>query len=612
MLPFAMGESGFSRAALIRSSVLSLLWLFAVPLLSALFFSHADSRYDAPYLEHLAKAERQGRVTARTAAFYRQNPPSKLCRLNPSAARMRLRLPCSTYDQFYWARRVAWGCILSGLAAMLLMGLLLAISLRSQSAQLHSFRFGWWTLKLLGALQIAAQGLLVVALSYWVTALWMKVYVPKLILAAALLALIGVGLVIKGIFTRTPRVPAPIEGRLVDETAAPALWQRIRDLCARVHTAPPDHLVVGIDANFFVTEHALTLDKKLLEGRTLYVSLPLLAVLAREEADAVLAHEMAHFSGDDTLYSRKLSPLLDRYVRYLQALHGGVVTLPVFQFMLAYWTLFQLSLSRTARQRELRADRLASEQTSANAVARALLKIAAYCSFRDKVEGEILKDDAFAPELAVAHKIASGFTSYAKSPELDELFDQDPHDFGHPFDTHPPLSTRVRAVEASIGRDQYRDVVLEAPEDTWRDSIEDASSIEDALWQAHEERLGAAQQMMLAYRLLPANDEERALVAKSFPELTFAGEPGGPTLVLDCERLRSDDGGTDLRLADITKAQLVERTFREYLQLELDGGAEHTICISRLEGKGKPFLADFGRYYERALVAKQHIQTAEV
>ena len=73
-------------------------------------------------------------------------------------------------------------------------------------------------------------------------------------------------------------------------------------------------------------------------------------VLQGAEADAVMAHEMAHFSGQDTLYSKKISPLLSRYGLYLQALYAGGISRPVYYYMLCFRGLFEISLRRLGRQ----------------------------------------------------------------------------------------------------------------------------------------------------------------------------------------------------------------------------------------------------------------------
>ena len=180
-----------------------------------------------------------------------------------------------------------------------------------------------------------------------------------------------------------------VEGELLTRAASPALWARVDGLCRKLGTRPCDNIIGGIDDNFFVTEHPVQLGDRVLRGRTLFVSLSLLKRLAKPEADAILAHEAAHFSGGDTEYSKKTSPMLARFQNYLQALHEGGLSRPVFSFMLLYWSLLQLGLSRSSREREFRADKLAAEATSPASMANALCKVAAYSSYRGRVEASL-------------------------------------------------------------------------------------------------------------------------------------------------------------------------------------------------------------------------------
>ena len=226
---------------------------------------------------------------------------------------------------------------------------------RSQNALYWSLRLSWNILRWFALIQVIGQGVLAVALSFWVTAFWAERYYVKLIAVAAILALCAVVLLIAAIFRKLPAY-TEFNGRLLKKETAPALWQRISQMAQKLGIAPPDNFFVGIDDNFFVTEHPVKVGETRYEGRTLFASLSLLKALSRSEADAVLAHELGHFSGEDTLYSRRTSPLLGKYIHYLDALYKGVISRPVFYFMFFFWNLYQISLNKLRREREFRAD----------------------------------------------------------------------------------------------------------------------------------------------------------------------------------------------------------------------------------------------------------------
>ena len=93
----------------------------------------------------------------------------------------------------------------------------------------------------------------------------------------------------------------------------PALWDLAEQCADIVGSAPPDNILVGMSANFYVTENSVSLvgqwRSPVVAGRTLYVSAPLLRLMNRAETSAVLAHEFAHFTGRDTVYSTQIAPV---------------------------------------------------------------------------------------------------------------------------------------------------------------------------------------------------------------------------------------------------------------------------------------------------------------
>lgn len=107
------------------------------------------------------------------------------------------------YATFRWMIRLSILSILASMAVFALAGLCVLLSLRSQRSQYLSLSIGWQVLRIYAALQTAVQGILIVALSYWVTALWAHRYYPKLILVAGGLAVIGIIAVVAAIFKRT-------------------------------------------------------------------------------------------------------------------------------------------------------------------------------------------------------------------------------------------------------------------------------------------------------------------------------------------------------------------------------------------------------------------------
>jgi Zn-dependent protease with chaperone function len=593
-----------SKFGFAKTFVLPSLLVFLVPVLSFFFFRHAEKRYNDQAREAILKdiqADRSLSAEKRSKAieFFTAVPISELAKHDETAGMFAGR---TSFDLavFRWAIRLSALSILGGVAVFVFAGVCVLLSLHSQLVQYLTLSAGWHVLRIYGALQVVVQGALLVALSFWVTALWFKIYSVKLIVIVAVLALTAVVLVIRGIFKRLDD-RFEVEGTVLAPEIAGPLWDQLRSLCVKIGTNPPDQIVAGIDDNFFVTEQPVTIDGKTLHGRTLYVSLTLLKQLNGHEADAVLAHEMAHFSGGDTVYSGKISPLLIRYGNYLEMLRQGPVTLPVFQFMLCFRALFELSLRRLGRQREFRADGIAAETVSSEAFAGGLLRIIAYSKYRQQVEQSLFEHERALETADIGARVECGFPAYAASfalkPELGS------EEVPHPFDTHPPLAQRLDAVGASLGSSGTSSLLAEPGDGHWYRNIKDADHIERRQWDQFETRFREFHTKMLPYRFLPKTDEERAIVVAAFPELSFAGKDA--KLTMDHEKMQHSSWPGPLLFAEIVNLLLSDKGV---LSVQFEGGGKRGRDIKMKDfGKSQQQILDaINQYYSRYRMAVEY------
>ncbi len=593
---------------ILRTYALPALWVFALPLFGLWFTNHATDRFDREVLSAIESqisqdAEIDEAEREQSLEFFRAVPASAACLSTEeelAGYRRSLGEACSDMQQFGWMRRLAIASILVGLASALLALLCAGAAFVSRPFQYGSFLVGWNVLRITGALQTLGQGVLAVWLSYWMTAVWFNSYYPKLIGVVGLLAAFAIFQVVAAIFRRPP-MDFEVEAEVLEEAHAPELWAHVRQLCEKLKTPPPDHILAGIDTNFFVTESEVHVAGRVLTGRTLYVSLSLLRMLERSEADAVLAHEMGHLLGGDTGHGKRLAPMLAHFGHYLHALREGGLTLPIFHFMVAYRGVFELSLGRSRRESELAADRLAASLTSGRDIARSLVKVGAYASFRDRVEADLFSSREQQRNVAIAERVALGFAQYAGSPVVHE-------DLGgsvtpHPFDSHPPLVARLENVGEKLAQDDVVRVLLEPSTSSWVSAILEADAIEARLWGAYEARFTQAHDLMLAYRYEPSNEAERQHVEKHFPPLTFAGKEDKLEVRLDFAQVSCTEWeeGT-IRLDQVQEATTEERMFKKYLDLRLKEGAlfkdKRSICLSKLQD-ADGMLRAFGQYFGR-------------
>ncbi|ONG50086.1 hypothetical protein BKE38_19460 [Pseudoroseomonas deserti] len=364
-----------------------------------------------------------------------------------------------------------WTMLAGGLAAALgAAGLLAAIVIgRLGRASRRALLSGFELVRRILPAQMAAQILLItaaalLALGFETAGLWhagklsqgdMKLMGVALFLGAgALVVLVQALRQLRTAWRLFTPDPLPVFGRRLDRVAAPGLWARIDRLAAAAGAAPPDHLVVGLTEGFFVTSSDVELQPngETLEGRTLYLPLPQMAMLDAAESGAIIGHELGHFTGEDTDYSRRFVPIHAGVLRSLQAVaasDGGnglnaILTRPALLLGAFFLQQFDHAVHHWSRLREFAADAVGARVTSAPAAASALLRSSAIAP---RIH-EVLVAARDAPGERGSRDLLAEMLAAAAERGLDDpsrhLEDRQPH----PTDTHPPDSQRL----ASLGQ----------------------------------------------------------------------------------------------------------------------------------------------------------------
>ena len=242
--------------------------------------------------------------------------------------------------------------------------------------------------------------------------------------------------------------PLPLLGRAISEAEARGLWTVVDGLAARLGALRPDRVVLGLTGGFFVSSGPKLLRPAgvILEGRTLYIPLPFLPLLRSDELDAVIAHELGHFSGADTDWSQRFLPIYAGVARSLDAVAGGgagrsPVTGPAFRLGLFAMDQFHHAVRHWSRLREFAADAAGAQVTSADASARALLRVGAAAP---RI-AEVLKAAAGAPD-AAGSDLVSAVLDHACARGLDDPAAHLETGPSHPTDTHPSTYQRLLAL----------------------------------------------------------------------------------------------------------------------------------------------------------------------
>ena len=212
----------------------------------------------------------------------------------------------------------------------------------------------------------------------------------KLIIAGLCVAAGAIGVAVnsvrqlrRALSAFTPH-PMQVLGRAVTPAEAPALWDFLRGIALRQGAAVPDNIVLGLTEGFFVTQSKVCIlpEERLLAGQTLYVPATMLPLLSRGEVEAVVAHELAHFTGEDTQYSQHFLPLFASMSRSMAAVAGRQRTRhgrealfqPASVLAEHVFDSFAHTVSHWSRLREFEADRAAQRAGRGRDAATALLR----------------------------------------------------------------------------------------------------------------------------------------------------------------------------------------------------------------------------------------------
>ncbi len=608
------------RADLLRVFFLTLVSLFAIPAATLLFTEYALRSQDTTFLQSIerriaADTRLSASDKAETTAFYRSHPLSKACDATAAEDKDFHDKVCSPYSmqwQFHWADRAAiWTIVLGAalLAAALVLG---ALAFANRGLRYASFVAGWRLMTLSSAVEVVLQGAMVVWLSFWLTAYFWHSYYIKLIAIAGIAAAAAVFYAVYTLFKTLPS-GNEIEGELIAEADAPRLWERIRQLAGRVQTAPPDQIVAGIDTNFFVTEAPCEVRGRTLNGRTLFVSIPLLRVLDQTEADAVLAHELAHLGGGDTRSSAALGPKLLQFDQYTWNMRGAGLTIVAHYLLRLYRMIFAFALARDSREREYKADRVAAGLTAPSAIVQSLIKISAYASYRNDVEQKLFEQNRqHDGALGIAGFVAAGLPPYASSDAFIEAMKT--ADVPHPYDSHPPLLERMRNVGHHVPESAYGAIVATAPQASWADFIETAAAIEQRMWSEYEQRFVENHELSLAYRYEPATEEERAVVLRHFPPIGFALKNGNRIDISYSGLHPSAEGASPIPWDEVKGLTYKDSSFGDTLivthpdKRKLGGARTTKVKLGGLGKQKEHFKAAVGHYWQRHQIMRAQQQ----
>jgi Zn-dependent protease with chaperone function len=343
------------------------------------------------------------------------------------------------------------------------------LSQNNRLLMVRLFRPGLYaTVLLLIALVLTHAGIAISALYFGGLALGFGIP-GAIIFPIAFGAAVGVIAMSRNAFAIVRKAQVAVIGMVVDRNAEPKLWAEIESAAQKLDALAPDHIIVGLEPNFFVTEANVTSLNGELSGRTLYCSLPLCRILTTPEFLSIVGHELAHFKGQDTQFSERFYPIYRGTYSALFSLDaaavGGAGTLalmPAYATLSYFLESFSVAENKIGREREFVADSVGAGMTSPKVMATALLKLHAFSGIWYGLEEFALATLRDGKMITNASALfADAVVRHAGTIALEEVLQN--HQ-AHPTDTHPSLAERLHSLDQSLA-DLVDDTLNIAPDD---------------------------------------------------------------------------------------------------------------------------------------------------
>jgi len=331
---------------------------------------------------------------------------------------------------------------------------------------LVTFRIGLWFSQISVALLVLLNAGLAIATIYWAESWFIGRVHVGLIGALGLVAGLTALRIVIASFKFAHKVHARVFGKRLGRVDYPSLWNFIETIAKESRTTPPDHIVVGLEPSFFVTEAQVTCLDGNLKGRTLFLSLPFCRVLSRKELAAIVGHEFGHFVGMDTAYSRWFIPVYRGASDTVQTISSqigngsnglqSIAFVPPLLVMNLFLSSFARLENEVSRERELAADKLGSLIAGSDNMVSGLVKVYAYSKIweftQDQMKSALQNGKVLTNVSAHFAAVAQVLPDDVFKKGLDQVYPS------HPTDSHPSLAIRLQALGSELANVLGRDL----------------------------------------------------------------------------------------------------------------------------------------------------------
>ena len=463
------------------------LCLFIVPLLGWWTGQFAESRYEGQFRDLVVNENKEitgKEFDARGLSYITFCKSARAEGGNAGIEKF-----CSYADEIEYVKlaSVATGIVGLVLFTLILAGRILAGTDRKRM----SLVFGPLirVVMLLLAVSVLAQGALFVYSIYTIEVIAIQRVHGGILLAVGLGAIAACWVLLKSSLVFLKREPMFLRAIALDKQRHQAFFAFVDEVAAKLNAQTPDNIVAGLEPNFFVTASDVRLagQDAVLKGRTLFVSASLLHLFSKDELASVVGHELGHFRGEDVAYSMKFAPTYARLGQALAVLDqtsgsaADLGRLPAQVALSMCFMEFASAERSVGRERELLADKAGAQAATAQALARALVKLSLFApqwgALTNAHTDELAKGRTFTnlaqTYAGVCTQVAADLNWTIARDELGKSVQS------HPIDTHPPLLTRLQNLNTTLY--DLDPALLGTPDVPASTLVSDADQIEEAL-----------------------------------------------------------------------------------------------------------------------------------